>query len=48
MWTKAAKGFLKNPLQKKKNWGTGQLEQKPAKNIDRVVNRTLSYKMAPI
>jgi len=28
----------------KKSWGIGQFEQKPAKNNDRVGNRTLSYK----
>jgi hypothetical protein len=37
-----AKGFLQNPLQK--SWGITQFDQKPAKNNNRVANRTLSFK----
>jgi hypothetical protein len=40
---KQTKGFLKKTLCKK-NWQIAQSEQKPAKNIDRYVNRTLSVK----
>jgi len=36
--------FLKKPPLKKKSQGTAQSEQKPAKNNDRVANRTLSLK----
>jgi hypothetical protein len=34
------KGFLKK-LSAQKGWGIAQTEQKPAKNIERAVNRTL-------
>jgi hypothetical protein len=38
-----AKGFLKKPSAKR-SWGIAQSEQKPAKNTERVANRTLSFK----
>jgi len=41
-WTRHIKGFLKKPLQK--CWGIAQYEQTPAKNNDRVANRTVSFK----
>jgi hypothetical protein len=40
---RSAMGFLKEPSVKKSQ-GTAQSEQKPAKNNDRVANRTLSLK----
>jgi hypothetical protein len=40
------RALLKNPLHKK-SWGIAQSEQKPAKNNDRVANRTLTFKRTP-
>jgi hypothetical protein len=40
------RAFLKTLC--KKSWGIAQSEQKPAKNNDRVANRTLSFKRTPI
>jgi hypothetical protein len=37
-----AKGFFKDPLLN--SWGIAQHQQKPAKNNNRVANRTLSFK----
>jgi len=40
------RAFLKKKTSLKKSWGIGQFEQQPAKNNDRVGNRTLLFKSA--